>query len=178
MTSIETRTLRIDSAESDPIAKIRRGLELLLGLVLFVAEIRCVKTKRGTQRGYFDDPQKMAESAFRLSGKVPGVYFTLNQVNPALLARSANKIASFAENTTTDATFSTVAGFLWTLTQYAPLASLQPTRSTRLRWPKRKSVRQRLRSKVGRRPSSEIQATARICCTASNCQTTNPASSW
>ena len=54
MTSIETRTLRIDSAESDPIAKIRRGLELLLGLVLFVAEIRCVKTKRGTQRGYFD----------------------------------------------------------------------------------------------------------------------------
>ncbi len=103
MSDFERIPLLGDSAESNQTAKIRYGLELLLGLVLFVAELRCPKTKKGTQRGYFDDPQKMAESAFRLSGNVPAVYFTLNHVNPALLARAANKIDSYAANTTTDA---------------------------------------------------------------------------
>lgn len=38
--------------------------------------------------GYFDDMDKLAAAAVDLSGKVDGVYLTINPVNPALLARA------------------------------------------------------------------------------------------
>jgi hypothetical protein len=57
-----------------------------------VVELRCPKHCRGkTTAGYFDDHVKLLDAAARLSGQCPGVYATLNPVNPALLARANNQ---------------------------------------------------------------------------------------
>jgi KaiC/GvpD/RAD55 family RecA-like ATPase len=60
-----------------------------------VAELRIIDVKNGNYSanytGYFNDIEKMAEIAERFSGKAPAVYFTLNECNPALLARAANR---------------------------------------------------------------------------------------
>lgn len=45
-----------------------------------------------TMSGYFDDHDALAENAEKYSASAQGVYITLNPVNPALLARSANKL--------------------------------------------------------------------------------------
>ena len=61
--------------------EIMRALDLLHAPGS-VAELRCPKTKKGTISGYYDDPAAMASRATALSGTVPGVYVTLNPVNP------------------------------------------------------------------------------------------------
>jgi hypothetical protein len=66
-----------------------------------VAEIR-IPSSSGTASGYFDDPEKLYAAAQALDGKVPGIYFTLNPVKPALLARCANRMAPRAKQTTSD----------------------------------------------------------------------------
>jgi hypothetical protein len=58
--------------------------------------------KRRTISGYFDNPQRFAESLEELSGEFEGVYLTLNPVNPALLARSSNRCQPFAKTTSND----------------------------------------------------------------------------
>ena len=67
-----------------------------------VAELRILKTKKKTVSGYFDDFDKLAAAAAEWDGKAPGVYVTLNAVNPDLLARSVNHLTEWAENTTSD----------------------------------------------------------------------------
>ncbi len=81
--------------------------EILLWLMILllpdsVAELRCLKTEKGTISGYYDDFKKMAAEAADLSGKVAAVYCTLNPVLPDLLARSVNQIKPYARNTTAD----------------------------------------------------------------------------
>ena len=69
-----------------------------------IAELRIPNVpRRGTVSGYFDDPYYLLHAAQTWSGKAPGVYVTLNHVNPDLLARSANKAEPFARHTTGDA---------------------------------------------------------------------------
>lgn len=69
-----------------------------------VVELRVPKAgKLGTVSGYFDDYDKLAEELERLSGTVPAVYYTLNPVNPALLARANNHTNPYAKGTTNDA---------------------------------------------------------------------------
>ncbi len=62
--------------------------------------------KAGRQKvisGYFDDLEKLAEAAAQIEAqRFPGIYWTLNPVNRALLARSANKTKPFAADTTKD----------------------------------------------------------------------------
>lgn len=67
-----------------------------------VYELRIPKTRRGTVSGYYDDFDKLAEDAAKWSGQAPGVYVTLNPVNPALLARSSNRLTEYAQHTTND----------------------------------------------------------------------------
>ncbi len=68
-----------------------------------VAEIRVPKAGRdGTISGYFDNFDTLVRSAMSLDGKGTGTYVTLNPVDPALLARSANKIKTRADLTTSD----------------------------------------------------------------------------
>jgi hypothetical protein len=83
-------------------AEIRRAIEVLVepGSVV---ELRAPKSgKYRTVSGYFNDPAKAAKAAVQWSGKAPGVYFTLNPVNPALLARAANTAKTYAETTAQD----------------------------------------------------------------------------
>ena len=68
-----------------------------------VREVRIPKyNKYGhTASGYFDSPESLAESAAKWDGKA-NLYFTLNPVNPALMARASNRIADKAETTSAD----------------------------------------------------------------------------
>jgi hypothetical protein len=82
---------------------VREGLAVLFDPA-DVVELRALDCPRGnsTTSGYFDDFDKLAEAALSLSGRCPGVYVTLNPVNPALLARSANEVRPWAKETTKD----------------------------------------------------------------------------
>ena len=68
-----------------------------------VREVRIPKyNKYGhTASGNFDSPESLAESAAKWDGKA-NLYFTLNPVNPALMARASNRIADKAETTSAD----------------------------------------------------------------------------
>lgn len=44
------------------------------------------------EAGYFADPELLVKDVMRLSQHAAGIYITLNPVNPALLARSANRL--------------------------------------------------------------------------------------
>src|SRR5947209_4192420 len=63
-----------------------------------VVELRAIRRDRGVAAGYFDGDHldDMARTAVELSdsGVYKGVYFTPNPVNPALLARSPNRIST------------------------------------------------------------------------------------
>ena len=68
-----------------------------------VVELRIPKAGRyKTVAGYFDDFQHAAEAAVKWSGQVDSVYFSLNQVDPACLARYANRLENYADTLTTD----------------------------------------------------------------------------
>lgn len=48
---------------------------------------------KGTVSGYFDDPAAFAKAAAALDkAQARGIYFTINPVNPALLARATNRL--------------------------------------------------------------------------------------
>jgi hypothetical protein len=79
---------------------IRRTLGLLYGPG-HVVELRIPKTSRGTMSGYFDNFDALVEAA-SAPRDVPGIYVTLNLVNPVLLARAANKVKPYAHETTND----------------------------------------------------------------------------
>jgi hypothetical protein len=68
-----------------------------------VHEVRVLKAGRaGTVSGYFDDHEALADAVLGYDGKVPGIYITLNPVNPALFARAANRLQPNAQITTSD----------------------------------------------------------------------------
>ena len=68
-----------------------------------VFEVRIPKTGRTkTVSGYFNDPDEAAAAIGKWDGKAPGVYVTVNPVDPALLARCANRLQPYAESTTAD----------------------------------------------------------------------------
>jgi hypothetical protein len=67
-----------------------------------VIELRAPQSRQRVISGYFDDWDALAAAAVRLSGTVPGVYVTLNPVQPALLARAANSVKPYAKVTTSD----------------------------------------------------------------------------
>ena len=70
-----------------------------------VGEVRVPKAGRNrTISGYFSDPERMAQEVEGLEAlRFPGVYRTLNPVNPALLARADNKLKKYVEYATSDA---------------------------------------------------------------------------
>jgi putative DNA primase/helicase len=82
--------------------------QILLAIrIFFVAgalvELRVFKAgKWGTISGYFTNFQQLAEAVRECDGKGPGVYWVLNPIDPALLARSANRLKRNATDTTKD----------------------------------------------------------------------------
>ena len=89
------------------VAEIRRALDLL-PIPGAVVEIRALDTPTGrgkpvTVAGYFLDLDKAAQAAAALDARKPvGVYLPLNEVNPALLARSPNQLTEGLKTTTSD----------------------------------------------------------------------------
>lgn len=57
-----------------------------------VVELRCIGFRKEIHRGWFNDLAALARAAQQISGKVEGVYATLNPVDPSLLARCANRL--------------------------------------------------------------------------------------
>lgn len=69
-----------------------------------VVELRVPQTgKYKTISGYFNDHRKLAQELETLSGNVGAVYYTLNPVSSALLARANNRAEKYAKTTTNDA---------------------------------------------------------------------------
>ena len=66
-----------------------------------VIEVRILGTSTGTRSGYFNDPHKLIDAILPHDGK-HNIFITLNPVNPALIARSANRLTSYAKQTTAD----------------------------------------------------------------------------
>ena len=54
-------------------------------------------TSQGTQAGYFDDPALLTQAALDLDRQGPGIYITLNPLNPELLARGANRVRTYVK---------------------------------------------------------------------------------
>src|SRR5262245_15600636 len=67
-----------------------------------VAELRVPKTSRGALSGSLDVLAALAFAAAELSGRVEGVYLTMNPVNPELLARALNRVVPYAKHTSSD----------------------------------------------------------------------------
>lgn len=69
-----------------------------------VVELRIPKVdgKKRTDAGYFTDLDICAGIAARYDGRGDGTYITLNQINPALLARAANRVKDYSDLTTAD----------------------------------------------------------------------------
>ncbi|MGA8574242.1 MAG: AAA family ATPase [Candidatus Cybelea sp.] len=66
-------------------------------------ELRAKGTRKGVQSGYFDNPRALARAAFELHTQgAPGVYVTINTVDPVLLARGPNLLRTYAKETTKD----------------------------------------------------------------------------
>jgi hypothetical protein len=84
--------------------EIRHGLSVLFepGDVIEVRMPKCGKF--GTVSGYFDDFEELArtlEHAYA-NYRPAGIYYTLNPVKPALLARACNRLREYADITTSD----------------------------------------------------------------------------
>lgn len=68
-----------------------------------VVEVRIPDAGRfRTVSGYFDDLDQLQSAVANYDGRVPGIYFTMNPVNPALLARAVNRLKQYAKLTTSD----------------------------------------------------------------------------
>lgn len=93
-----TSNIRHDMTE------IRRGIAALFRAGDIV-ELRAIEfgPRKVVASGYFDDLEKAAEAAAKMSGNASGVYCVLNEINPALLARAANRTVERPKATTGDA---------------------------------------------------------------------------
>ncbi len=67
-----------------------------------VVEMRIPNTSKATVAGYYDDGAALARDASLWDRDAPGIYVTLNPINPALLARSNNRAVSYCKTTTGD----------------------------------------------------------------------------
>jgi hypothetical protein len=69
-----------------------------------IIELRIPNVPRGTGTiaGWFDNVEELADAALELNGRVPGLYTTLNEINPALLARCRNRLERWIKATTSD----------------------------------------------------------------------------
>jgi hypothetical protein len=82
-------------------------------------EVRIPKAGReGTISGYFNDWQALTKAVAGLNAQYPGIYVTLNDINPDLLARSVNRLKPWAKETTGDRD---ITGRLWALIDCDPV---------------------------------------------------------
>lgn len=91
-----------------------RAIEGALGVLHSsgeVVELRALHAGRaGTVCGYYDNAGLLARDAAQWDGRAPGVYVTLQAIEPALLARARNRVVERARCTTGD---SDVLAYRW-----------------------------------------------------------------
>jgi hypothetical protein len=87
--------VKVDSRE------VARVIELLKGPD-DVWELRILRTREGTISGYFNKLAPALQAIEGVNGSGSSVYVTLNPVEPALLARAANRLKPRADKTTSD----------------------------------------------------------------------------
>jgi hypothetical protein len=104
-----------------------------------VFEIRIPKSRQKTVTGYFTDQEAAAAAVAEWDGKCEGIYMTVNPINPALLARAANRLVPYAANTTAD---HDVLSRRWFLIDFDP-AGLRGSRRQRSNTAPRSSGRKR-----------------------------------
>ena len=94
----------IDSQMASDLEMIARTFELLRSPNPdMVTELRILNTPRsGTVSGYFTNINEFVAYGNSYSGRVPGIYSTLNPVHPDLLARANNRVEERAKHTTSD----------------------------------------------------------------------------
>jgi hypothetical protein len=94
---------RPDDALRADAAEVKRTIELLFtpGTVV---EGRMLKTTFGTMSGSFDDRAALVAAICEAERQFqpPGIYWTLNPIDPALLARARNRWEKYARYTTAD----------------------------------------------------------------------------
>src|SRR3712207_1847625 len=92
--------------ESDIRNELRTTLETFIEPgSTFEVRIPKVGGKKRTDSGYFDNIEQAITAIARYDGgdgRTAGVYFTINPVDPALLARAANRMQQYAELTPPD----------------------------------------------------------------------------
>lgn len=81
-------------------AQVRRALGLVSENGVFELRAFCGRNK--IVSGYYDDLDRAARDAARLDGRGYAVCMSLNPVEPALLARSNNRIREYPKATTSD----------------------------------------------------------------------------
>jgi hypothetical protein len=67
-----------------------------------VYELRIPTSRYGTDSGYFNEADLLQKATEDYDGRVPGIYFTMNPVVEALLARANSRIQIRARTTTSD----------------------------------------------------------------------------
>ena len=162
------------------LVEIQRALSVMVGPGQ-VVELRALEVLDGGRRrtfaGYFDLMPLLAQEAAKLSGRAKGVYVTVNEIDPALFARRANRGAALGdkEPTTGD---NGVVRRRWLLIDATPPARrASPAARTSTRRPSTvlgRSAKARERW-AGRSRCSAIAATAPTSCTASICPPTTTA---
>ena len=122
--------------------------------------------------GYFTDPSKAAEMAAALDGRKPaGVYLVLNEINPALLARSPNKLTDILNRPPATVTLSDADGFPSILTRPGRPAFPLRKMSIARRKTRREIARRGCLRKGGPRRFWPIAATVPTSCIVSTCLT-------
>lgn len=67
-----------------------------------VVEMRMPKTSKRTVSGYYDDWAALTRDAAVYDRDAPGIYITLNPINPTLLARANNRAIPYCDKTSGD----------------------------------------------------------------------------
>ncbi len=101
---------------SNNLKEIRKALRVLFEPD-HVVEIRGLSGRK-TVSGYFDDHDALAREAHRLNARGFQVYVTLNEVNPDLLARAANRVKEGPKSTTSD---NDILRFRWLPLDFDPV---------------------------------------------------------
>lgn len=85
-------------------AAIQRALAVMAatGQVIEVRMVNVDGRKQRVDSGYFDDFEQVARVITAYTRRAEGIYMTLNPINPALLARAANRIKPWSNLTTAD----------------------------------------------------------------------------
>lgn len=98
------RRTKPSQPDRDLRTSITEGAAFYFDLPGRVVELRALKVKgvrgKGVVSGYFDNVNDFVEAALKLNGKCEGVYATINELRPELLARAHNRLVEQPERTT------------------------------------------------------------------------------